>query len=178
MKNIMRAIEKLGARITNESVRHILLNYSESEIGFRHPKSPVGAVLRDQGQADIYAGLSRLILTVDGQALLKSDQVGISGRGIYLNSPSIESIKFLSKNISPAIFNGRKVATFLKEDISDVWVIGPATRVDPETGEIINKLSLKDVLEPKLFFEASPEDTTVDSRVQKYAIMAKAMAGQ
>lgn len=173
----MNAILKaLAARFTNVSIRHILLNYSEGEVGIKHPGLPAGLVLRDQGQADLYAGMSRIILSMEGHALVKSDTVGLAAREIYLNTPGIQSVKLAGKSLSRELFAGKKVAA-VRGDLEQVWVIGPATRVDPETGEILNKLPISEVLEAHDLFEEDPDDPTLDPDRQKFAVFDKVMRG-
>jgi hypothetical protein len=49
-----------------KNIRTLAMGWGDSEIALRHPELPLGTIFRDSGQVDVYAGKSRLIMTIDG----------------------------------------------------------------------------------------------------------------
>jgi hypothetical protein len=154
MNRTLSAFEKLFKAAT---LKHILLNYSESETGLRHPKGPVGIINRDQGQVDIYAGRTKSILSVNGQFVNIAKQFGVFAETILFVPKSIKNLKIGNKHFNKAIYEGVQVVTQkLPSGLAELWVIGPETSVDPNTGIILNPVPLGEVLELKELFEEDP----------------------
>jgi len=153
------------------NVKHLLLNYSEKEIGRRHPELPEGIIFRDQFQTDVYCGQSRIILS--GEGLITNLAPHINNYGDYytIHVSDIKNFKLLDKHFCPQVFDGRKGA-FLKnpEQLSYQSIIGPQTYVlnaDGTTGKIMGAVSLNNVIDAySIFDEESTELPSTD--VQLY----------
>lgn len=151
---------------TNTTIRHILFNYSASEIGVHHPSLPCGVVFRDQGQADLYSGKARLILTTNGNIALIGKTVGLSGEYISLIPKDIKNFRILGKHFEKKTFDQTRKLTSLKEAgvLEKYTVIDPITTfVDPNTYKIINSVPLTSVLESFDLFEVDPMDKSLPS---------------
>ena len=106
-RQIMRAYEE---GINNPALRHILLNYSETETGLRNREGPVGSVNRDQGIFDAYAGRQRLMLGTAGAAVLLGRWAALVGDEVSLKARDVTTLMFLGKHFHPALFGGQRVA--------------------------------------------------------------------
>ena len=149
------------------AIKHITWNWSGSEQAIRHPKLPVGLTCRDQGQLDLYAGNTRIILNMEGNLLNIASRYAIVADQIALNSSDIKSIFIQGKHFNEDIHNEQMIVA-QKRDLKDYWIIGAETRVDPNTGEFIALVPLGDVLEAKhLFEEIEDEDTPANVEIYR-----------
>ena len=91
--------------INSSNTKHLMLNWSESEIGHRHPDLPLGYVLRDQFQFDLFSGKSRLLLDGTGIILAMADYVTLKSKYTQITTQDITSFTINSKNINPKLFH-------------------------------------------------------------------------
>lgn len=144
------------------SIKTLAYNYSSQEIGLRHPDGPVGVVFRDQGQADLYAGMSRLLASTDGYIALFSKLIGISANDIVLKADSIDSIIIQGKAFNSLIFNGLPITTF-KTKPNGAIIPTKDLQVDTTTGRLIGGYTeLENVFEATTLFN---ELTLTDPQV-------------
>lgn len=140
-------------------VRHILLNFSSQEQCFRHPDGPVGMVLRDQGQVDIYAGKCKSVLSLSGDFYNTAINYSVVAERINLRAKSITNLKILDKHFNKKLHEGQKVLA-IKPDaqLSQHFVIGPNTKVlvAGVIGEIILPVPILDLFDERLVFEEDP----------------------
>lgn len=113
---VVDLVKQFEDQFNNNALRHILLNYADSETGLRHPEGPVGVMCRDQGVLDAYAGRSRLLLGVDGTSLLLAKNVGLAGDWISLRSYSRNTLVLNGRVFSKRVFN-QEEALFLKAGV-------------------------------------------------------------
>ena len=113
---VTELIRQFEGQFNNNALRHILLNYADSETGLRHPEGPVGVMCRDQGVLDAYAGRSRLLLGVDGTTLMLAKNLGLSGDWVSLRSYSRNTLVLNGRVFSKRVFN-QEEALFLKSGV-------------------------------------------------------------
>lgn len=154
-------------------VRELMLNYSDSEIGIRHPHGPVGFLTRDQGIADIYAGRSRLSLTVDGIIGAVSKVFGISSDEIYLNASDIRNLRINGKSFDRDTFLGKPVSSVIGS-LDDLGLIGPAT-ITERGDRIINTVPLNTIFEATILFESSTDDQLIPHDIELFNLIEGAL---
>lgn len=149
MKNLFKNAIK---SISNENIRHILLNWSETEIGKRHPSGPIGFVLRDQGIVDIYSGKTRFLLDITGNTVSICTNFTSVSTTTNFKTVDIESFKINGKSFDSDLFLGQSIAAI--GDISSYSVIGPQTRVvvNGAIGELIDTVPMSKFMTPKQIF--------------------------
>lgn len=160
------AVDSYKERFTNESLRHILLNYSDTEVGQRHPELPLGYMLRDQGQFDIYAGPTRIIGTMEGGLHTYSSTTTINTGTLSINCStpqafSLNGKRFIEKTHNGSLFIAAKALKNL-EGIGFVKVTGNSQGETKalQTGDLINTLPASEVFELLGVFEdADLQDT-------------------
>lgn len=142
---------------SNENIRHLTMNYSMSSHGARHPEGPVGWILRDEGQVDVYAGKTRLIMGVNGEFVTNAGNMHCYANNISFTTKSIRNIHFLQKHFNPKLFNGQKILAVKKDiKISQYSLIGPNTYVineDGTKGQLVNTVPITSVFDESLLFE-------------------------
>jgi hypothetical protein len=137
------AIDRYSEEVTNDTIRSNQLTYSDSDIGLRHPDLPVGAIFRDQGQFDIYAGQVRMLGDMSGGLYLLSNSTIVTSKFISFPNTDWFSLPVGNKVFNPKINDDYNVLLIKKDvDISKIYVMDDTTRAIPETGEIINKKPL------------------------------------
>lgn len=177
----MNIIDLYKKFFSNESIRHISLNWSQTEQGLRHPKLPVGLVLRDQGQTDLYAGKSRLILGVNGECVNISTNYHNIAEKISFTSKGITNFRILGKHFVQEIYDGQKVlAIKTKKSIKGYSVIGPNTyvMVDGQIGEIINPTPLEEIFDERLIFTTEDETGIAPAPVEIFKFVDSLIKGK
>jgi hypothetical protein len=148
--------------LSNQGIRHLLMNYSMSSHGARHPEGPVGWILRDEGQVDIYAAKTKLILGVNGELLSIARNAHHIAERTNFTVRGISNFRILGKYFSKDLFEGQKVlAVKPKVTLSAYSVIGPDTQVinsDGSTGKIVNTIPLQTIFDERMIFETDIED--------------------
>ena len=134
-------------KFTPDQLRHLLLNWSNSELGLHHSELPVGYVIRDQGQFDIFSGNSILQLNMDGIGNIQTDRlIEFKSPYILLNSLSPDTLIFKNRIFTSSSFNKKKTL-FIKDKIDGYYLMNDETQADPSTGIITPKIPLSDVFD-------------------------------
>lgn len=128
MKSAVAAGAKFETVFRQSTIDHLLSDYSETEVGFRHPHGPVGCMARDGGMLDLYSGPSRIIMTVGGNVMVMGKRFGVASEYILFKPRSIETLTILGKRFNRDVFNGKRVVT-QEQPLTGLQVIGPATVV-------------------------------------------------
>jgi hypothetical protein len=122
----------------------------------------VGWIARDQGQMDLYAGQSRLILDVQGNALISARQIGLVGNQLNLNVPNILGLTIAGQCISPQAHAGQLFAALQGPLPDKLGFVTSDLQIDMHTGRIISGfVSAKTVLKPQAVFE-QPKDAILE----------------
>jgi len=160
------AIDSYKERFTNESLRHILLNYSDTEIGQRHPELPIGSMLRDQGQFDLYAGPTRLIGNMDGGLYTISSTLSLNANSINVNCATPQSFVLNGKRFTEKVHNGSLfISAKSLQNLEGIGFIKVPGNNQGETkalqsGDLINTLPASEVFELLgVFEEVDIQDT-------------------
>ena len=120
-RSLIRAYEG-GAN--NPALRHVALNYSETETGLRNRMGPVGMINRDQGIFDAFAGRQRLMLGTDGSAVLLARWAAVVADYISLRPKSLKTFSILGRTFAKDVFEGRKLVTpLIGSDLSQYFVL-------------------------------------------------------
>lgn len=147
--------------VSNKAIRHLLMNYSMTSHAARHPQGPVGWILRDDGQVDIYSGKSRLIMGTKGEFLTISTFASHNAERIGFTTNGITNFRILGKFFNKELFAGQKV-TAVKPSVSlgNYSVIGPETKIMSPAGpcEIINPVPLTKIFDERMIFDVDKED--------------------
>ena len=155
----------------SSSIKHISYNWSATEIGKKHPSLSVGWCIRDQGQLDLFAGKSRVILQTDGTTLIKGKDLALLQERISLKVSDIKNFAINGKYINTDIFYKDKLPIFKDTNIS---FIGPDTYVqnnDGSIGMIVNKKEFKDAVDLKSLFITNSGRTQESQTLQVYKEM-------
>lgn len=133
--------------VSDAATKHLLRNWSGTEIGIRHPNGPIGLVCRDQGQVDIYSGRTRAILSIDGKYLNLAKNFTVVSEIINLVSKDITSLLVRGKYFNPILHDGEKVLVSKVASLESYQVIGPRTRWDERTQTFIDTIPLTDLVQ-------------------------------
>ena len=166
--------------INSSNTKHLMMNWSESEIGDRHPDLPLGIVFRDQFQADLFAGKTRLILDGSGIMLALADYITLKSKYTQITTQDITSFTINNKNINPSLFNTDFVLSMSSSSVIENYaVIGPATYVqnsDGSTGQIVNAVYLDQIFDAAQIFETNP-GSLPSADVETHALLSSALLG-
>lgn len=172
MKSIFTLYKEL---LSNENIRHLLLNYSMTSNGARHPSGPAGWVIRDEGQVDIYAGKSRIILGLKGEHLSLSTAYHNISEKITFTSRGITNFRILGKTFNVNLFEGQKVlATKPNVILASYSVIGPNTYVvneDGSVGRIVGSIPIPEIFDERLIFEESVDNKLLPPSVEIFNLV-------
>jgi hypothetical protein len=133
-----------------------------SSNGARHPEGPVGWIMRDEGQLDLYAGKSKFLMSVKGDTLLMASSSSILAEKINLFSNGISNFRILGKFFAKELFDGQKVlAVKPNVNISQYGVFGPETQVISPAGpcQIVNLVPLNQILDERMIFDTDPDES-------------------
>jgi hypothetical protein len=147
--------------VSNKAIRHLLMNYSMTSHAARHPEGPVGWILRDDGQLDLYSGKTRLIMGTKGELVTVSTFANHISEKLGITTKGISNFKILGKSFNKDIFQGQKVPAVNKSiTLNNYSVIGPETKIISPAGpcEIINPVPLTKIFDERMIFEADKED--------------------
>jgi hypothetical protein len=170
MKLFADAIKNFTALFSSASIKHLAFNVSETEQFIKHPKGPLGIVLRDQGMVDIYAGSVKQIYAINGDALLIANRYGINANLISFTVSDIVNFKLLGKNINPTIFAGKKLLA-PKIDLTPLALVGPNTTVDQKTQKLINTVPATSVFEEVTLFETTKDSLLLPKEIWVHNIL-------
>lgn len=171
------AIENIKTVDYSKFIRNILLNWADREVGLRHPTSPVGMVIRDQGIVEMYSGPARVSLTSEGLIANISRIYGVKSDKIALNVPSIENLRFNGRSINKDIFLGRPIPSIIGDSLENIFFVGPATVT--ESGEsLINTIPVTAILEASVLFQENSEDMLLDHNIEIFNIIDAAIKGE
>jgi len=169
MKNIIKEFQK---RFTNASIRHLLLGASGSEPYMRNPDNSCGITFRDQGQSDLYAGGTRVVLTEDGTLFNQSvDEIHLAAK-LRILLKDIKDFELLGKTLDKEIFNGQQVAVFATDQLESIRLTTAQT-TDSQGGQLTNTVSLTSILQPRTLFQAIEKKGT--KRTDVYNLVGKAL---
>jgi len=166
----MKIFELFNKHLTDpRAIRHHALNWHATEIAAKHPQLPVGWILRDQGQADIFAGKSKLVMAVNGDTLRLAVRYQLQSEKISFISSGIENFRILGKHFNKEIFDGKPVpvakvpASTIKESC---FFMSPAGTPVPFT----------DFFDLAEVFRTPPEPVTQE--LEMFNCVNKALKGQ
>ena len=175
-----QVITDYKSNINSSNTKHLMMNWSESEIGTRHPDLPMGLIFRDQFQTDLYAGKSRLILDGSGIMLAISDYVTLKTKYTQILTQDILSFTINNKNINPDLFNTDFVLSMASSSVLQTYsMIGPQTYVlnsGGSTGQIVNSVYLDQIFDAAQIFETNP-GSLPSADVETHALLSSAMSG-
>jgi len=162
MKSIIQSYKKY---LNNENIRHLLLNYSMSSHGAKHPNGPVGWIIRDEGQVDIYAGKARQIMGIKGEYVTMSTFAHHLSERTTFTVKGISNFRILGKHFVREIFDGQQVLA-IKPGVSlgSYSVIGPETFVQNEDGtigRIILSVPILELFDERMIFDVDTEDNNL-----------------
>ena len=146
-------------RFTNESLRHILLNYSDTEIGRRHPELPLGVSFRDQGQFDLYAGPTRLIGNMNGTLYASAKTLSFNSNVMNFSCAGPSSFIVNGKSLTEKAHSGQLfLSSKNKKNLDGIGFIKIAggdgqTTAPPDGGPLIDPLPASEVFELLGVFE-------------------------
>lgn len=149
---VRKVLGTFADRVTNNSIRNILINYSEREVGLRHPDLPLGVMVRDQGQFDLYAGPTRLIGTMDGDMLGLARIFAVKASMAVLAAPGPESLVLAGKTPVRAAHAGADFLSFLPMATSEF----PTLFVRKLEGDQIVDVPMAALFQPLSVFEDPP----------------------
>lgn len=153
------ALNDYSDRFDNKSLRHILLNYSDTEVGKRHPELPLGIVFRDQGQFDLYAGSTRLIGDIDGSIYMAGKNLNLDIKSIHISCDGPGSFVLNGKKFSDKAHSGTPfLAAKNLEKLDGIAFVKTKQNETGESkstpnGDIINTLTVGEVFELLGVFE-------------------------
>lgn len=150
--------------VGGEQIRHLTLNYSMTSHVAKHPRGPVGWMIRDDGQVDIYAGPVRSIHSINGQRIEISKAYSNQASTINFTSQGIQNLRILGKHFVKKLHDGQSILAIKpKASLNSVFVIGPETKVmvDGRIGDIINARPLLDIVEETPIFDTTHLNETV-----------------
>lgn len=173
-------IKAMDQFFDGSSLKHIMFNYSQSEVGFRHPDGPVGAMARDQGQLDLYSGRCRLIMSVDGYTLTMARSWGLMSDTIVFRTPSIQSMKFNGRVLGQNLYGGQNVFALRSEIPKTVGFVSQDLLINLQTGRIQSGfIPVSTYLDPQKVFEADlGTDILPTKDERKYVLWTKALEGK
>lgn len=147
-------VEKVG----NVSIKHTLLGWHEREQCLRHPKLPVGFILRDQGIVDVFAGRARILVSMRGDILNSANSFNVVSQAVNIRVAGIKNFKILNKHPNQQIFDGQHLAALKTTDLTNFYFIDPSkTRYDSQTNTWINPIPAADLIEPIQFWDEESE---------------------
>ena len=150
------------------SIKHIAYNWSAAELGKKHASLPVGWCIRDQGQLDLFAGKSRIVLQTDGTSLIKGKDLALMQERISLKVSDIKNFAINGRYINPDLFFNDKLPVFKQTNVS---FIGPETYIqnnDGSIGMIVNAKQFTDVIDLKSLFISNKVKTKESQTLQVY----------
>lgn len=162
-----RLLEDIETRHTNVRA----LNYTDRSQGIRVPDAPVGFLASDQGIAHMYAGSSKLMVGLKGRTVSMGHYLDVRNYNVSFKPQSIGDFLILGKHLDPEIFWSRDYVVVNRKSFEDVQVITPDTRVDLNTGEIINTKPLSDYFQPAELFPTP--DKPQDLEIKKTTDLAR-----
>lgn len=154
------------------------MNYSWDSQGMRHPNGPLGLVLRDEGQVQIYAGKSQSIWGIKGERVDISTNYHNLAERINFTSRGITNLRFLGRFFTKEIHDGQKVVAIKPNaSIATYSVIGPETKVlvDGKIGEIISPVPMIRIFDERMIFDMDPNDKNLmpaGAEITKYVFNA------
>lgn len=175
-RGTIKAFDEL---FNGSTLKHIAYNYSQSEMGIRHPDGPVGIMARDQGQLDAYSGRSRTIWTVQGWIVSLAKLWAAVCDKILLRTPDIQSLKINGRHFNPALHQGQEVAAIKKSLSNEVGFVHKDLQIDIHSGRIAwGFLPSTDYLDPQKVFEEDLGDDILPSKDERrYLLWAGAQQG-
>lgn len=172
---------QLSKYVDNKNLRHLLMNYSGTSNGLRHPEGPIGLMLRDEGQLDAYAGKSRLLLGVNGELLTISSKAHHISESTNFTTKGISNFRILGKAFVKNIFEGQKVLAIKPNvDLSLYSIIGPTTYIQNPDGSIskfVNLVPLPQIFDERQIFATDDYDSNLLPPAAELAIFVKSLMG-
>lgn len=139
------ALREYPQRVEPNTIRESVLGYSDTELGTRHPSLPVGYMVRDTGQFDLYAGSVRVIGGLNGGLFFQAGSLLLKSQRFDVLGVNHFEATFDRKRINPELGVNKIVTIKPSVKIEDYSVLGPNARVDLTTGEILDKVKLSSV---------------------------------
>ena len=146
------ALDTFTDKIEDGTIRSHLLTYSDTEIGKRHPDLPVGVMFRDQGQFDLYAGQTRIFGDLYGNLFMGSTSFVSTARYVGIPNTSWFDVNVGNQVFNPVLKTKQILTIDPKLDLSSYFIMNPNTRVEPTTGEILNKTPISSIIKGEVLF--------------------------
>lgn len=156
--------------INNATLRYLAFNYSDNEVGLRHPVKPLGFMVRDVGAVDVYAGPTRFLLGENGVALLRVPEFIVTADVVRLLPSEISKLDILGKSINEEIFDGKPVVLSGVSSFEGLALVGPHT-TDSQGGPLLNTVPLADVISIGVLFERIARDEVLPYDLEALLLM-------
>lgn len=157
----MNAFASYAFYLNALNIRHQALNYSWTTNGMKHPNGPLGVLLKDTGQVQVYAGKAQSIWSLKGERLDLSTTYHNISQKITFTTKGITNFRILGKHFVKEIFEGQKVLAIKPEvSISSYGLIGPQTQIVSPAGPcvITNLVMLDKIFDERMIFDSDPND--------------------
>lgn len=162
MLDVRDLLRRYSKQFTNDTIRHVLLNWSETEQCIRHPSAPIGWIIRDQGQLHLYSGKSHIVLGIDGDHVSMATNYAVHSENINMVPNNIRNFRILGKSFRKQLFDGQSIIA-PKTDLKGHSIIGPGTKVNVGgvVGDIIGAVPMESVFDITSIFENDPNDANL-----------------
>lgn len=177
MNNFFKAY---SAYLNALNIRHQTLNYSWTSNGMKHPNSPVGVLVKDTGQVQIYAGKTQSIWSLKGERLELSTVYHNIAQKITFTTKGITNFRILGKHFVKEIFEGQKVLAIKPDvNINSYGLIGPQTQIISPAGPctITNLVMLDKIFDERMIFDLDPNDKNLLPPKVEIARLVKSLLG-
>lgn len=177
--NTRGTIKAMDKFFTGSTVKHLAFNYSQSEVGLRHPDGPIGIMARDQGQLDAYAGRARTLWLVDGLCISLARCWGVIADRVVLRVPDVHSLVVNGRVLSRELHAGQDLCALRKPLTATVGFVDKDLQIDTKTGKILSGfLPVTDYIEPRKIFEQDLGNDILPSKDERrYVLWSRALGG-
>lgn len=177
--NARGTIKAMDKYFDGSTIKHLLYNYSQSEVGLRHPDGPVGIMARDQGQLDAYAGRSRTLWTIEGLMATFAKYWALVADRIVLRTADAHTLSVNGRVLSRELHAGQDLCAMRKALTPTMGFVDKELQIDTRTGKILSGfLPVTDYIEPRKMFEADLGDDILPSAEERrYVLWSKALGG-
>lgn len=157
---------------TSTVARRFGLNYLDEDQGLRHPRTPSGVLVQNDGNVQLYAGSSYLVVdNINNGIGLESKTCILKCGDIEISTQSIKDLVLLGRYFDSELFYGVKEVLTVsnsKEDLSNYKLITSLTQVD-NAGKIHGTSSLASIFESRPLTIANQVMTESADRVSRLA---------
>lgn len=140
-------------KVSPEGTIHNLLNASEDTVYLKHENNPSGVAIRGEGQVDVYSGICRSILGIDGLFYNRSKTYYNKSDLSIFNVPNISKFIINGKSITNSAFQGQYFSQFITNILSNLSFVDDANTSTSSGDKLIGTVKLLDVITPIQIFE-------------------------